>query len=52
MPMKPARATSAIIPSETELAEQYRYVYQDLRRIATLAGSLIAVLVVLHFILG
>ena len=35
----------------TELAEEYRYVYSDLKRIAILAGTMLAVLIVLSFVI-
>jgi hypothetical protein len=34
------------------LAEQYTYVYDDLKRIAVLAGTLLALLVGLSFVIG
>jgi len=40
-----ARAVSHISP------EQYGYVKSDLKLIATLAGSMFAIIIVLHFVL-
>jgi hypothetical protein len=37
--------------SAQAFAEQYSYVYSDLKRIAILAGSLLAVLVALSFVI-
>lgn len=37
--------------SRSELAEQYAYVYSDLKRIAILAGGFLAILVVLSFVI-
>ncbi len=34
-----------------ELAEEYRYVYSDLKRIAILAGTMFAVLIILSFVI-
>ena len=34
-----------------QLAEEYRYVYSDLKRIAILAGTMLAVLIILSFII-
>ncbi len=44
-----AETTAAGEPRRTEF--DYTYVWQDLRRIALLAGSLIVVLIVLAFVL-
>jgi hypothetical protein len=33
------------------LAEEYRYVYSDLKRIAILAGTMLAVLIILSFVI-
>lgn len=33
------------------LAEEYRYVYSDLKRIAVLAGAMLAALIVLSFVI-
>jgi hypothetical protein len=37
--------------SGSELAEQYAYVYSDLKRIAILAGGFLALLVLLSFVI-
>jgi hypothetical protein len=37
--------------STSDLAEQYAYVYSDLKRIAILAGGFLAILVVLSFVI-
>lgn len=34
-----------------ELAEEYRYVYSDLKRIAVLAGTMLAVLIILSLVI-
>jgi hypothetical protein len=34
-----------------KLAEEYRYVYSDLKRIAILAGAMFAALIVLSFVI-
>ena len=34
------------------LAEEYRYVYSDLKRIAILAGVMLAALIILSFVIG
>jgi len=34
-----------------QLAEEYRYVYSDLKRIAILAGTILAVLIILSFVI-
>ncbi len=36
---------------KVDFAEEYRYVYQDLRRVAILAGTILFILVVLSFII-
>lgn len=36
---------------KVNFAEEYRYVYQDLRRVAILAGTILLILVVLSFII-
>lgn len=46
--------TQAAVPeaaSRSELAEQYAYVYSDLKRIALLAGGFLALLVLLSFVI-
>jgi hypothetical protein len=35
-----------------KLAEEYRYVYSDLKRIAILAGAMLAALIILSFVIG
>ena len=35
-----------------KLAEEYRYVYADLKRIAILAGTMLAALIILSFVIG
>ncbi len=35
-----------------EMAEEYRYVYADLKRIAILAGAMLAALIALSFVIG
>jgi hypothetical protein len=34
-----------------QLAEEYRYVYSDLKRVAILAASMLAVLIILSFVI-
>ena len=36
----------------TELTEEYRYVYSDLKRIAILAGIMLTALIVLSLVIG
>jgi hypothetical protein len=45
------QTTGAGSTSAQGFAEQYAYVYSDLKRIAILAGSLLAVLVALSFVI-
>jgi hypothetical protein len=52
-PKQPAKETEALAEEKTaELAEEYRYVYSDLKRIAILAGVMLAALIVLSFVIG
>jgi len=47
-----ATTTSAAAPTTSqELREEYWYVYNDLKRIAVLAGTLLVVLIGLSFVL-
>ena len=59
-PRQPAPASGPTVAKETEalakekvaeLAEEYRYVYSDLKRIAILAGTMFAVLIILSFVI-
>ena len=59
-PKLPLSAPSPTVAKETEalakekvaeLAEEYRYVYSDLKRIAILAGTMFAVLIILSFVI-
>jgi len=51
-PKQPARGTKAPTQEKAaELAEEYRYVYSDLKRIAILAGAMLAALIVLSFVI-
>ena len=59
-PTQPVSAPSPTVAPETasrvedkaaQLAEEYRYVYSDLKRIDILAGTILAVLIVLSFII-
>ncbi len=43
---EPTRATT------TDFAKQYGYVYDDLKRIAILAGAMFAILIALSFVIG
>lgn len=38
-------------PTVTDFREQYSYVYQDLKRVALLAGAMFAALIILSFVL-
>jgi hypothetical protein len=47
------RDTKALTEEKAvELAEEYRYVYADLKRIAILAGAMLAALIILSFVIG
>jgi hypothetical protein len=51
-PKQPARETEALAEEKAaELAEEYRYVYSDLKRIAILAGVMLAALIILSFVI-
>ncbi len=50
-PAKPATATRANYRPFTDYSEEYAYVASDLRRIAVVVGSLLVVLILLHFLL-
>jgi hypothetical protein len=52
-PVKREKATAygPAKPTGIDLAEQYSYVYDDLKRIAILAGTLFAVLIALSFVI-
>jgi hypothetical protein len=46
------KEVEAIAEEKTaQLAEEYRYVYSDLKRIAILAGTMLAVLIILSFVI-
>lgn len=47
-----AGLSSRQLSKKVDFAEEYRYVYQDLRRIAILAGTILVVLVVLSFVVS
>ena len=47
-----AKAAELAEEKAAKLAEEYRYVYSDLKRIAILAGTMLAVLIVLSFVIG
>lgn len=47
-----APATQVEATAAQGFAEQYAYVYDDLKRIAVLAGTLLAVLVALSLVIG
>lgn len=48
-----AKETAALAEEKTaKLAEEYRYVYSDLKRIAILAGTMLAALIILSFVIG
>jgi len=47
-----ARETASMAKEKAaQLAEEYRYVYSDLKRVAILAGTMLAVLIVLSFVI-
>ncbi len=47
-----ARETGALAEKKAaKLAEEYRYVYSDLKRIAILAGTMLATPIVLSFVI-
>ena len=59
-PKQPALALGPTVAKEiearaeqkaTKLAEEYRYVYSDLKRIAILAGVMLAALIILSFVI-
>jgi hypothetical protein len=59
-PKRPVSAPGPTVAKETQalaeekvaqLAEEYRYVYSDLKRIAILAGVMLAALIVLSFVI-
>jgi len=59
-PKQPALAPGPTVAKEiealaeenaTRLAEEYRYVYSDLKRIAILAGTMLAALIILSFVI-
>lgn len=46
------RAPAAREPAKTvNFAEEYRYVYEDLRRVALLAGTILLILLILSFVI-
>ncbi|OGO40189.1 MAG: hypothetical protein A2Z04_08670 [Chloroflexi bacterium RBG_16_57_9] len=47
----PTRAAAPVTRTVTDFREEYRYVAQDLRRIAVLAGVIFTALIVLSFVL-
>jgi hypothetical protein len=52
MPKQAAKGTGAMTEEKAaELAEEYRYVYADLKRIAILAGAMLAALIILSFVI-
>jgi hypothetical protein len=53
MPTKREKVTAEGYPRPTgiDFAEQYSYVYDDLKRIAILAGALFAILIALSFVI-
>jgi len=47
-----AKDTQALAEEKVaQLAEEYRYVYSDLKRIAILAATMLAALIVLSFVI-
>jgi len=48
-----AKETAALAGEKAaKLAEEYRYLYSDLKRIAILAGAMLAALIILSFVIG
>ena len=47
----PAAVTTTAQSTSDRLADHYRYVFADLRRIAIIAGVILAVLIALSFVL-
>ncbi|MBM4466577.1 MAG: hypothetical protein FJ014_13660 [Chloroflexi bacterium] len=48
-----AKETQALAEEKVaQLAEEYRYVYSDLKRIAILAGTMLTVLIILSLVIG
>ena len=47
-----AKAAKLAEEKTAKLAKEYRYVYADLKRIAILAGAMLAALIVLSFVIG
>ena len=47
-----AKAAKLAEATAAKLTEEYRYVYSDLKRIAILAGTMLAVLIILSFVIG
>jgi len=52
-PREEKRAEAKVEPGveAVALAEQYPYVYDDLKRIAILAGTMFAILIILSFVI-
>jgi hypothetical protein len=46
-----SRGSMAEPAKKVNFAEEYHYVYQDLRRVAMLAGTILLILVVLGFVI-
>ena len=51
VPSVRARGGGAEPTKPVNFAEEYRYVYQDLRRLAILAGTVLIILVALSFVI-
>ena len=51
-PIAAREAEALAAEKAAELAVEYRYVYSDLKRIAILAGVMLAALIVLSFVIG
>lgn len=46
------KATEPMVATTTDFGKQYGYVYDDLKRIAILAGAMFAILIALSFVIG
>jgi hypothetical protein len=50
-PASRPRGSAAEPARKVDFAEEYRYVYQDLRRVGILAGTILFILIVLSFVI-
>ena len=49
--VKPVVPTKAVAPAKVDLAQEYHYVFSDLRKIASIAAAMFVLLFVLAFVL-